>query len=172
MGSQSTSRSTIRHTTVREADQVSVIGPSRVPLDATLLEIIEGIERAPGARTLAVVDAVGRLQGVIPFQQIVDEVFFQITPEEFLSEIHTLSDAEQYALKIRLSRAATAAEMMSPPIYVYEHETIVEAFCKMREANLHGIPIVDADMTVIGYLDLLELVLVWMRAEQRKGDER
>ena len=39
----------------------------------------------------------------------------------------------------------------------------------MREANLRGLPIVDAEMIVIGYPDLLELVLVWLRAEQRKG---
>jgi CBS domain-containing protein len=169
MDSQFTSLATIRRTTVREADQVSVIGPNRVPLEATLVEIIENIERAPRALTLAVVDAEGHLQGVIPLHQIFDEVFFQITPEEFLSEIHTLTDAQQYALKSRLSRAATAAEMMSPPVYVHEHETIVDAFRKMREANLRGVPIVDADMKVIGYLDLLELVLVWLRAEQRKG---
>jgi CBS domain-containing protein len=171
MDKQLPSRSTLRRTTVREADQLSLIGPNRVPLDWTLAEIIESIERAPRTLTLAVVDGAGRLQGVIPFQQIVDEVFFQITPEEFLSQIHTLSDAQQYALKSRLSRAATAAEMMAPPVYVHPHETIVDAFRKMREANLRGVPIVDADMQVIGYLDLLELVLVWMRAEQQKGGE-
>jgi CBS domain-containing protein len=171
MDNQLTSHSTMRHTTVREADQVSVIGPNRVLLDWTLAEIIESIERAPRVLTLAVVDATGRLQGVIPFHQIVDEVFFQITPEEFLGEVHTLSDAQQYALKSRQSQAATAAEMMAPPVYVYEHETIVDAFRKMRGANLRGLPIVDADMRVIGYIDLLELVLVWMRAEHRKGGE-
>src|SRR5215207_768672 len=98
MESQVPSLAAIRRTTVREADQVSVIGPNRVQLDATLVEIIASIERAPRALTLAVVDAAGRLQGVIPLHQIIDEVFFQITPEEFLSEIHTLSDAQQYAL--------------------------------------------------------------------------
>ena len=169
MDSHLTNLFAIRRTTVGEADQVSLIGPNRVPLDATLVEIIASIERAPRALTLAVVDAEGRLQGVIPLHQIVDEVFFQITPEEFLSQVHTLSDAEQYALQSRLSRAVTAAEMMSPPVYVSPHETIVDAFRKMREANLRGLPIVDADMTVIGYLDLLELALVWLRAEQRKG---
>ena len=56
----------IRRTTVREADQFSVIGPNRVPLDATLVEIIETMERAPRTLTLAVVDAAGRLQGIIP----------------------------------------------------------------------------------------------------------
>jgi CBS domain-containing protein len=168
MDSQFTDLSTIRRTTVGEADQLSVIGPNRVPLDATLVEIIASIERAPRALTVAVVDAAGRLQGVIPLHQIVDEVFFQITPEEFLSQVHSLSDAQHYALQSRLSRAATAAEMMAAPVYVCPHETIVDAFRKMREANLRGLPIVDADMLVIGYLDLLELVLVWLRAEQRK----
>jgi CBS domain-containing protein len=169
MDDQFTNLSSIRRTTVGEADRFSVIGPNRVPLDATLVEIIENIERAPRTLTIAVIDAAGRLHGVIPLHQIVDEVFFQITPEEFLGQVHSLSDAQQYALKSRLSRAATAAEMMSPPIYVHEHETIVDAFRKMRLANLRGLPIVDAEMIVIGFLDLLELVLVWLRAEQRKG---
>jgi CBS domain-containing protein len=170
MDNQFMNLANIRRTTVREADQVSVIGPNRVLLDATLVDIIATIERAPRTLTLAVVDTAGRLQGIIPFQQVVDEVFFQITPEEFLSDIHSLSDAQQYALKSRLSRAATAAEMKSPPIYVHEHETIIDAFRKLREANLRGLPIVDAAMQVIGYLDLLELVLVWLRAEQRKEE--
>ena len=83
MNSKLTSLSAIRRTTVREADQVSVIGPNRVPLDATLVEIIASIERAPRALTLAVVDAAGRLQGVIPLHQIVDEVFFKLHPRNF-----------------------------------------------------------------------------------------
>jgi CBS domain-containing protein len=164
------SLSLTRRTTVRECDQLSVIAPNRIPPDYTLIEIIKSVERAPRVLTLAVVDAGGRLLGVIPFTQIVDEVFWQVSPEEFLSDVHNLDDAHEYAMKSRLSRAATAGEMMRPPVYVREDELVVDAFRKMREADLRGLPIVDADMVVIGYIDMLELVLVWLRAEQRKGN--
>jgi CBS domain-containing protein len=169
MENQPTRIGAIRRTTVREADQLSVIAPNRIPLDYTLAEIVESIERAPRTLTLAVVDAAGRLQGVIPFQQSVDEVFIQIAPEEFLAAIQDRADAEEYAVKSRLSAAATAAAMMRPPVAVREDETVLAAFRKMHQADLRGLPIVDADQVVIGYIDLLELVLVWMRAEQRGG---
>jgi CBS domain-containing protein len=158
-----------RQTTVRECDQLSVIAPNRVPPDATLVEVVKSIERAPRVQTIAVVDAAGRLLGVIPFRQIVDEVFFRVSPEEFLAEVHSRDDAEEFAVKSRLAQAVTAAAMMRPPVAVQEPETVADAFRKMHEADLRGLPIVTADRVVIGYIDLLELVLVWVRAAQRQG---
>jgi len=98
--------------------------------------------------------------------------FSVIGPNSVLldSTVTQIIESIEHAPRTRLSQAATAAAMMSPPIYVHEHETIVDAFRKMREANLRGLPIMDANMHVTGYIDLLELVLVWMRAEERKGD--
>jgi CBS domain-containing protein len=170
MESSHDSRVVTRQTTVRECDQLSVIAPNRIPPDYTLVEVVKSLERAPRVQTLAVVDAAGHLLGVIPFRQIVDEVFFRVSPEEFLADIHDLDDAEEFAVKSRLSQAATAAEMMRPPVYVQEEETVLDAFRKMREADLRGLPIVNTDRVVIGYIDLLELVLVWVRAEQRRGE--
>ena len=61
--------------------------------------------------------------------------------------------------------------MMQPPVYAREDDSIIDAFHKMRESDLRGLPIVDADMRVIGYIDLLELVLTCIHIEQGKGAE-
>jgi hypothetical protein len=41
------------------------------------------------------------------------------------------------------------------------------AFERMHEHKLNGLPIVDGDRRVVGYLDQLELLLVWVRATGR-----
>lgn len=163
--SENISRQTrMRRMTVREADQISTIGPNLVKPTATLEEIVTSCTQTSRALTLCVVDEAGRLLGLLPFNQIVDEIFLQVSPEIFLNDIHNLADAEEFALKSRLSNAATAQEMMRPPIFVRESETVVEAFNKMQSNRLSGLPIVDTGMVVIGYLDAIELLAVWQQA--------
>jgi CBS domain-containing protein len=171
-GENPKSVSLTRKTTVGQADTLSTIEPNVIPLDASLLEIVESMQRVPLAWTIAVVDQNGQLQGIIPFSQIVDEVLFRLTPEEFLSTVHSLGDAEEFAIQSRLSQAATAAEMMRPPVYVHSEETVIEAFHKIRQAGLRGLPIVDGELRVTGYLDLFELVQIWLKIEKAKVKEK
>jgi len=43
-------------------------------------------------------------------------------------------------------------------------KTVRDAFETMHKAHLNGLPIIDAEHSVIGYLDQLELLMVWVRA--------
>lgn len=151
----------MRRITVAQADLESVVGPNLVAPTATLEEIVASFEQSPRTLTLAVVDEKNQLLGLIPFRQVVEEIFLQVSPEIFLQDIHSFSDAEQFAVKTRLSNATTAKEMMLPPLFVRPNDTIVEAFSKMQTNRLTGLPIVDDSLVVIGYLDLLELVMIW-----------
>ena len=47
--------------------------------------------------------------------------------------------------------------------------TVRDAFERMHHAKLNGLPITDGDGRVIGYVDQLELLLVWVRASGRHG---
>jgi hypothetical protein len=39
----------------------------------------------------------------------------------------------------------------------------------MHEAKLNGLPIIDDDAHVVGYVDQLEMLLVWVRTTGREG---
>jgi CBS-domain-containing membrane protein len=50
---------------------------------------------------------------------------------------------------------------------VRRDETVRDAFERMHAAKLNGLPIVDEERRVVGYVDQLELLLVWVRATGR-----
>jgi hypothetical protein len=39
----------------------------------------------------------------------------------------------------------------------------------MHEAKLNGLPIVDDERRVVGYMDQLEMLLVWVKASGHEG---
>lgn len=160
-----------RRTTVEECDRLSVIGPNLVGPDFSLVQVIEGIENSPRTQIIAVVDENNRLLGIIPISQIIDDIFLEICPEEFLGDINDLEAAEDYALKTRLSQAHTAREMMQPPVFVRPTDTIVQAFRQMHKYGFRGLPIVDVAMQVIGYLDWFEIIAAWLKASRDKAGE-
>jgi CBS-domain-containing membrane protein len=50
---------------------------------------------------------------------------------------------------------------------VHPDETVRTAFERMHVSHLNGLPITDRDERVIGYVDQLELLIVWVRASGR-----
>jgi len=121
------------------------------------------IER-PSCRVLSVVDDAERLVGLVPVRLLVNDIFLKIVPEEFLGVIADVDDVMEYARHIR---ARTAADIMLESVSVRREQTVRDAFETMHKAHLNGLPIVDDEGRVIGYLDQLELLLVWVRATGR-----
>lgn len=121
------------------------------------------IER-PSCRVLSVVDDAERLVGLVPVRLLVNDIFLKIVPEEFLGVIAGVDDVMEYARHIR---ARTAADIMLEPVSVGRDDTVRDAFETMHKAHLNGLPIVDGTAAVVGYLDQLELLLVWVRATGR-----
>ena len=107
-----------------------------------------------------------RLTGVIPVRVLVNDIFLKIVPEEFLGEIFDLEGALKYAAHVG-ARAAEDIEL--PPVSVRLEETLRDAFSRMHDAKLNGLPIVDDDRRVVGYVDQLEMLLVWVRSTGREG---
>jgi len=118
----------------------------------------------PICRVLSVVDEEEHLVGLIPIRILVNDIFLKIVPEEFLGEIADLDAALQYASHIA---ARTASDIMIEPVSVRPTETVRTAFERMHHSRMNGLPICDPDGRVIGYLDMLELLLVWIRSTGR-----
>jgi len=121
------------------------------------------IER-PSCRVISVVDDDERLIGLVPVRLLVNDIFLKIVPEEFLGVISDVDDVMEYARHIR---ARTAADVMLDPVSVRPEQTVRDAFETMHKAHLNGLPIIDGDGHVTGYVDQLELLLVWVRVSGR-----
>jgi CBS domain-containing protein len=130
------------------------------PQDMGLTDVARRMWRRRGVRTAAVIDAEGRLVGIIPLRLLLDELFFRVVPEEFLSEILERERMEELG---KMVRAETAGELMQPPIFVTLEDTVRDAFIRMHEEKLEGLPIVDQEMRPVGYLDRFQLLEVWLR---------
>jgi CBS domain-containing protein len=161
-----TPESITQSTRIDEADRLLSIGPVIAGLDESLREIAEKAVQNPGCRVIAVVDAAQRLTGVIPIRVLVNDIFLKIVPEEFLGEISDIEGALKYAAHIG---ARTAADIQLAAVSVRRDETLRDAFRRMHEAKLNGLPIVDDKASVVGYIDQLEMLLVWVRASGREG---
>lgn len=121
------------------------------------------IER-PSCRVISVVDDANTLIGLVPVRLLVNDIFLKIVPEEFLGVIDSVDDVMEYA---RHLRARSASDIMLAPVSVTREQTVRDAFETMHKAHLNGLPILDVDHEVIGYLDQLELLMVWVRASGR-----
>lgn len=159
-----TPESITQQTPIAEADRILRMEPVVVEASASLREVAELAVENTGCRVIAVVDADRRLLGVLPVRALVDDIFLKIVPEEFLGEITDLEGALKYAQHVG---ARTAGDVMVDPVSVHPDETVRTAFERMHLSHLNGLPITDRDETVIGYVDQLELLIVWVRASGR-----
>ncbi|MGH2445614.1 MAG: CBS domain-containing protein [Candidatus Limnocylindria bacterium] len=161
-----TPESITQQTSIAEADRILRMEPVVVERQASLRQVAELAVANTGCRVIAVVDADRRLIGVLPVRVLVDDVFLKIVPEEFLGEITDLEAVLTYAEHIG---ARTAGDVMVEPVSVHPDETVRTAFERMHASNLNGLPITDRDERVLGYVDQLELLVVWVRASGRRA---
>jgi CBS domain-containing protein len=161
-----TPESITQQTTIAEADRILRMEPVVVEASSSLRRTAELAIGNTGCRVIAVVDSERRLVGVIPVRVLVNDVFLKIVPEEFLGEITGLDAALKYAEHVG---ARTAGDVMVEPVSVHPDETVRTAFERMHESKLNGLPITDRDERVVGYVDQLELLTVWIRATGRQG---
>ena len=161
---QPTPESITQQTMIAEADRILRMQPVVVPASASLREVADLAVANTGCRVIAVVDTDRRLLGILPVQVLVNDVFLKIVPEEFLGEITDLEAVLNYADHVG---ARTAGDIMVEPVSVHPDETVRTAFERMHVSRLHGLPITDRNEIVTGYVDQLELLVVWVRASGR-----
>ena len=129
--------------------------PAIVPRDTPLEEVAQIMLRNPGVHLASVTEPDGRLVGVLDLHSLADDLFFHIMPEEFLSEITDMGEMMDFA---RRSGLRTAGDAMAKPVWVTKTDTVKEAFKRMHDHRLPGLPVLDERYHVIGYVDLLTLL--------------
>ena len=155
-----------QQTPIAEADRLLRIGPVVVQAGDSLKQLAELAVENAACRVLSVVDESGRLVGLIPVRVLVNDIFLKIVPEEFLAEIADYEAVLKYAAHVGVR---TCEQIMSEPVSVHPNETVRDAFERMHAHRLNGLPITDDAGQVVGYIDQLELLLVWVRATGRSA---
>lgn len=153
-------------TRVSQARSLAGDAPCVVAKDADLTNVARQMWQRREVRTAAVVDNEGRLVGIIPQRLLLDELFLRVVPEEFISDVLEEEGVEEVG---RMVTAAMAGELMEPPVYVGLDDTVKDAFGRMHDHKLEGLPIVDEVMRPVGYLDRFQLLEVWIREHHSPG---
>jgi len=164
-----------RDTPVETLSEILKLEPIIVQTDTPLDQVARAMLARPNVHVACVVTEDGRLAGLLDLLHLADDLFFHILPEEFLSEITDLEQVMQFAEK---SRIRAAGDAMQEPVWVKRGETVKEAFKRLHEHRLPGLPVVDERYHVVGYINLLELLAVclgkecvWEGAETATGTE-
>jgi CBS domain-containing protein len=151
-----------RDTPVEEVTETLELRPTLVHPETPLDEVAKAMLAHPRVHVVCVVNEKGSLLGILDLRTLADDLFFHIMPEEFLSEVTDLDDALLFAEK---SGMRTAADAMQEPLWVRRGETVQDAFKRMHEHGLPGLPAVDDRYHVVGYINLLELMAVCLGFE-------
>lgn len=151
-----------RETSVAVVNRTLSLEPVIVPKHLSLIEVAEIMIKHPSVHVACVVDEQQRLIGLLSLRSLADDLFMTVFPEEFLSETRDLENALQFA---KLSSTDTAADAMIPAVWVKEEDTLKEAFYKLHENQLAGIPIINDLYEVTGYINLLELLAIYARSQ-------
>jgi len=157
-----------RNTPVEKMAAILNLEPIVVRPDIPLDEVVQAMLARPSVNVACVVTEDDRLVGLLALQALADNLFFHILPEEFLSEVTDLERVMQFAEK---SRMRTAADAMQEAVWVKRGETVKEAFRRMHEHRLSGLPVVDERYRVVGYINLLGLLTVCLegKCEEEKA---
>jgi len=103
------------------------------------------------------VDKNKKLKGIIVLKTVLKFAFLESIPEPYL-------DFTYFSSFMSIGpKAKKAGDMMLPPIYVKENDTVKDAFTLMMKNDLEEIPVVDNELRVIGDLNVLELLKVWLK---------
>lgn len=157
----------LRDTSIEEVVAVLNLEPTIINADTLLGDVPQEMLTHPNVHVSCVVDEDNRLVGLLGLRALADDIFFHILPEEFLSEISDLDKAMKYADR---SHMRTAADAMQDPVWVKRGDTVKDAFKRMHEHDLAGLPVVNDLYHVVGYINLLELLAICMKQNDEEQD--
>ena len=148
-----------KRTPVSDVEHSLDIEPTVVDVYTPLAEVARRAIANPRTRVLAVVDADQRLVGLLPVLRLVEEIVAQASPEVLMADVTDFESAARFGREIG---AHVAGDLMGPARFLRPDSSVGQAFRAMHEHRLSGLPLVDSDGRVIGYVDLLELALRYL----------
>jgi CBS domain-containing protein len=155
-----------RRTKVAATQDTLAIEPLLIRADEDLLAAMRFAAQHPSTRIIGVIDATGRLTGVVPVAVLAQAVVAHAVPEAFFTGTGDLADIG-HALE-----ASTIGDVALPPATVTGDQTIGDAFRLMHQRRLSGLYVVDADGRPTGYLDLQELAMRYVEALEAEQGTR
>ena len=150
-----------RHTPVSACQQRLAIEMLLVGAGDDLLVVMRQSAARPETRVIGVIDDEGKLTGVLPVLRLAEAVVSRVAPEALLADISDVGDVARFghAVESRVVR-----DVMVEPGVVRPEATLDEAFRLMHQRHLSGLYVIDPEGRPTGYLDLLELVLLYVDA--------
>jgi hypothetical protein len=150
-----------RHTPVSACQKRLAIEMLLVGEEDDLLAIMHRSAAQPQTRLIGVTRGDGTLVGVLPILRLAESVVSRVAPETLMGDISDVGDVARFghAVEARIARDA-----MVGPATVAPDATIDQAFRLMHKRHLSGLYVADGDGRPTGYLDLLELVLMYVDA--------
>lgn len=155
-----------RNMPIEQVLPVLDLAPTMVPPDMSLVEVGKIMLQHANVHLACVVREDGKLLGLITLHDLVDDLFFRIMPEEFLSEITDMEEMMHFA---QLTGVRTAEDAMQEPAWVKKDEPIKEAFKRMHDRRLPGLPVVDGNLRITGYINLLSLLFGSVQPQDEEG---
>jgi CBS domain-containing protein len=150
-------RAAVRGTSVLTASAQLRTEPTLIGADLPLTAVIQAMLAHPNTEVAAVVTVDGRLVGLLDVHALADSLFVHIFPEDYLAGISDLEKVRQFAEQTQAHRAR---DLMRPPQAVARGENVRDALHRMHKVGLAGLPIVDDEYRVVGYVSVLELLAV------------
>lgn len=152
-----------RNTPIAQLKETMVKEPVLVHPNDSLIAVAEAIAAKPGNTVACVVNQRGHLVGALPLRVLMNDLFMDVVPEEFMAA-STLDDVMAFAQR---NKTQTAGDAMLPAVSVKETDTVKDTFIRMHKAELSGIPVVNDVDEVIGCVDRIQLLLLY--AKQQKS---
>jgi CBS domain-containing protein len=156
-------------TLVSEIVESIDLSPIIVSVDASITSIVSEVIAHPRVHIVCVVNDEGHLMGLIDLETLADAMFLTAFPEEFLRELKGIQEVINYA---RRTKARYASDLMIDPIWVKMNDSLEQAFLRMHENRLPGLPVIDEHYHVINYINLLELMAVCLKIDREQITDR
>ena len=156
--------------TSRVADIVEILrmAPAIVPSSATLNKVVDELLSHPSVQVVCVVDEQERLAGLIDMTTLANALLLAVFPEEFLGELKGFEAVLDLGDR---SIIRTAGEIMAEPAYLQLEDSLQAAFHSLHQRKLPGLPVVDGQHKVVGFINLLELLVACLRSGSEVGDQ-
>jgi CBS domain-containing protein len=153
-----------RRTPVAATEGLLHIEPLLLDKETEVTSALRQVAAHPETRIIGVIDDDGRLIGILPILRLAEAVVSRLAPEALLSGLSGIADIASFTHAVE---ARTVGEAMLAPVSVPPSATIDDAFRRMHARHHSGIHVVDEAGRPIGYLDLLEVALVYADALDR-----
>jgi CBS domain-containing protein len=145
----------LRDTRVSDLPHALNLRPATVAPGTRLDEVGRAMLAQPDIHVVCVVAEDGCLVGMLILHAVVDNLLLHVLPEEFLAKIADLKGVMQFA---SISRMHTVADAMRGPVGIRTDDPMKDAFKRMHESHLSGLPVLAESNHVVGYVSLMTLL--------------